>query len=186
MSSRPLELHFGRFRDLAGPLAEQIAATVRERGGAGGLAALVREPVEVVVPSRAVADALVLELLRRLPEGVAGVELRTPEALARLMLNRAGSFPRVATEEEQRLAMAAAAHGARPPLRAVEGLAPLLLRTWCDLRDSDRAIPDLTRAASRGGLDREWAAALADAWKRYDAALRNIGAIDPADLFRAA
>lgn len=179
----PLEIHFGRTRDLLAPLAQRIAVLHAARFRSGGLTELLRHPLEVLVPSRAFAESLTSALLEIRPEGLAGIEIRTPETLALRILNRAGKHPRVATPAEQLLAMRAAAAGTRGSLQGVEGAGALLLRTWRDVRDSDRTLEDLSRARRE---ERSRIAPLAAAWQRYEEHLRAFGAIDPADLFRSA
>ncbi|MGH9456825.1 MAG: PD-(D/E)XK nuclease family protein [Thermoanaerobaculia bacterium] len=185
MSSPVLELRFGRYRDLVGPVARRIHDARAKRITAGGMAALLREPVEVVVASRAAAEAIAAALVALTGGPVAGVEMRTLDRFAASVLHRAGEYPRVASDAEQRLAMAGAAAVARQPLQAVEGLAPLLLRSWRDLRDADRTLADFARESARGA-DRDLGAALASAWRRFEGAIQKIGAVDPADLFVSA
>ncbi len=58
MASSPLVLHFGRYRDLASPLAELVRREREARLRDGGPAHLLANPVEVIVASRASAHAL--------------------------------------------------------------------------------------------------------------------------------
>jgi RecB family exonuclease len=184
MASAPFVLHFGRYRDLTFPLAALVREECDARLRRDGPAELLRNPVEIIVASRASAQALAAELLRGSPGALAGVEMRSLESFAGRLLNRSGSFPRVPSNEEQRLAMAAALADARPPLSAAPGIVPLLLRSWRDLRDGDRTISDFEKGARKG--DRERAGAIAHAFKRFDAALGRIGGTDAADVLRLA
>ncbi len=181
----PLVLHFGRFRDLIPPLAALVRAERETRLRDGGPAALLRDPVEVIVASRAAAQALAAEILREAPGALAGVTLRSLESFAASVINRAGRFPRVAGNDEQRLAMAAAIADAKPPLSSSPGLVPLLLRSWRDLRDGDRTVADFEKIGRATG-DRERVAAIGHAWRRFESGLNRIGATDAADVLRGA
>lgn len=179
----PLELHFGRTRDLLLPLAQRIAGLYEERIREGGLVEILHRPIEVLVPSRAFAESLSASLLDLIPQGIAGVEMRTPETLALRTLREAGEYPRVASPEEQLLAMRSAVAAAGGTLQGVEGAGALLLRSWRDVRDSDRTLEDLARLRPN---KRSQIAALTDAWQRYQTHLSSLGAIDPAELLRRA
>jgi RecB family exonuclease len=179
MPPPPISLHFGRYHDLTGPLAERID---RLRGVGSSLADHLGSPVELIVPSRAAAAAVARALLERHPEGVAGVELRTPESFALAVLQRTGRHPRMAGESHKRLAMIAAAKKAKAPLRAVDGLAPLLERSWRDVRDSDLSIDELRARTPRASRPKLYA--LTEVWQRYEGAVHAAGLLDPADLLR--
>jgi RecB family exonuclease len=179
MPPPPISLHFGRYHDLTGPLAERIES-LRPTGGS--LAEHLGNPVELIVPSRAAATAVARALLARSPGGVAGVELRTPESFALAVLQRTGRYPRIAGESHKRLAMIAAAKKARAPLRAVDGLAPLLARSWRDVRDSDLSIDELRARTPRASRPKLYA--LTEVWQRYEGAVHAAGLLDPADLLR--
>ena len=79
-STDPL-LRLAHYRDIAAEVAERLIA-------GGG--------VEVLVASSGVANAIVTEVLRRKPNGVAGLRLETIETFARRVVNAGGEFPRVA------------------------------------------------------------------------------------------
>ncbi|MFN2442004.1 MAG: PD-(D/E)XK nuclease family protein [Thermoanaerobaculia bacterium] len=179
MPPAPISLHFGRYHDLTTPLAEHIESL---RPAGDSLARHLAHPVELIVPSRAAATAVARALLARYPAGVAGIELRTPEGFALALLQRTGRYPRLAGESHQRLAMIAAAKRAKAPLRAVDGLAPLLQRSWRDVRDSDLSIEELRARAPRGS--RPKINSLTEVWQRYEGSIRAAGLLDPADLLR--
>jgi hypothetical protein len=83
-------VHLAPFHDIAGKVAERLSTG---------------DEVEVLVASSGIANAIAGELIRQKPNGVAGLRLETIETFARRIVNAAGEFPRVAGDEERRLAM---------------------------------------------------------------------------------
>ena len=113
-------LRLAHYRDIAAEVADRLIA-------GGG--------VEVLVASSGVASAIVTEILRRKPDGVAGLRLETIETFARRVVNAAGEFPRVAGEAERRLAMRTAVGNIADPMMESRGIAAMIDRSWRDVRD---------------------------------------------------
>src|SRR5204863_4642934 len=93
-------LHHGRYRDLAGAIAARLSDAPQQ---------------EVIVASAGLATAITAELLRG-REGVAGLRGHTIDTFARRLPNDAGEYPRVASEEERRLAMRVAVRTVDEPM----------------------------------------------------------------------
>jgi RecB family exonuclease len=154
-------------------LAESIAAHLPAGFG--------RWPEEIVVASNGVAQAIAARLLDRFPGGVAGLRLETVETFATRIINEAGEFPRVATEEERRLAMRTAARSVSDPLTETRGAAAMLERTYRDVRDSGLTLRDLTPLRNR-----ERVRVMIRVWEDYERLIGRLGGIDAADLLRRA
>ena len=153
----------------------QIAAEVAERlvsaRGADPLAPWVEE---VVVPSAGMSQAIARELLQRLPNGIAALQLQSIETLAQRVVNAAGEYPRVASEAERRLAMRAAVRAIDHPMMESRGIAAMLERSYRDVRDSGLTLADLKPSL------------MLRAWREYERHIARLGAIDAADLLRRA
>ena len=173
-------VRFVPYREIASEVASRLAAV---RHGAD---ALTEWPEEVIVPSRGAAESMTAELLARMPNGVAGVQLQSLETLATRILNANGQMPRIATEEERRLAMRIAVRGIDDPVMSSRGIAPMLERAYRDLRDSGSTLADFTRRAGSAGARLRNARRtdlVIRAWTEYEKLIAQLGAVDPADLF---
>ncbi|HYI08918.1 MAG TPA: PD-(D/E)XK nuclease family protein [Thermoanaerobaculia bacterium] len=170
-------LRFAPYREIAHEVAVRLLAS---REGVGALAPWSEE---VVVPSRGVAEAIVAEVLARLPNGVAGLQIRTLEELAQYLLASAGRTPRVASEAERRLAMRTAVRAVDHPMMESRGIAAMLDRAYRDVRDSGITLAELTKRVGRtrelrNGRRTE---AILRAWREYEKLIGQLGAIDGAD-----
>ncbi len=167
---------------IAATVAERLAA---ERNGSDPLAPWSEE---VIVASNGMARSIAGAVLGRLPAGIAGLQLQTLETLARRIVNAAGEFPRVASEQERRLAMRTATRSLDDPLTSTRGAAAMLERSYRDVRDSGITIADLSRrvTAMRSLRNRERIKLALRAWQLYEKLIATLGAIDPADLLARA
>lgn len=129
------------------------------------------------------ADAIAAEVLRAMPNGVAGLRLQFMDALAARIVNDAGEFPRVASEAERRLAMRTAMR-AIPELEG-RGVASMLERSYRDVRDSGLTLAEFAKPA-RGLRNPERTRAIVRAWTEYERLIAQLNAIDPADLLAMA
>src|ERR1700754_3224557 len=73
-------LRFAPYREIASEIAARLAAA---RGGCDPLAPW---DEEVIVPSRGAAEGIAGELLKRLPRGIAGLQLQSLDELAKRIL----------------------------------------------------------------------------------------------------
>jgi RecB family exonuclease len=162
-------------------IAHEIAARlVAAREGADPLSAW---PEEVLVPSRGVADAIAAELVKRMPNGTAGLRLQTLEELAQRLLAAAGQTPRVASDGERRLAMRVAVRSVDHPMMESRGIAAMLERAYRDVRDSGLTLAEFAKRAnaSRGLRNAQRTAAIVRAWTEYERLIAQLNAIDAAD-----
>lgn len=173
----------GTYRDITAGLVQRI---LRERA-AGGADVLERlqSPLEILIPSRGVADTIVAAMSRAFPQGVAGIRLHTPETLALRILNAAGRYPRVAGARDRRLAMLLAAEEIRDARLNTPGIAVMLERSYRDIRDSGVTLQAFARRRDKFP-EVSRASSLIDCWRRYEAVLSRCVAIDPADAFHQA
>jgi RecB family exonuclease len=180
-----MSLHFGSYKEVADAVAARIAGRQAE---GDRLAAWLAQPVEVIVPSAAVGRAIASRLLELHAGGVAGIRLDTPERLALRILNAAGSFPRLATEAERRLAMRAAVRSCNDEMMQSRGIASMLERSYRDVRDRGLSLADFERKVRDSGRLRNRARTqlLIGVWKDYERFLSQMEAIDPADLLTRA
>lgn len=129
----------------------------------------------MVVPSRGMAEAIAAEVIAREPRGVAGLQIRFLEDLARTIVNRTGQWPRVASEAERRLAMRMAVRAVDHPIMEGRGIASMMERSYRDIRDSGLRVTQIqTRPA------------IARAFHEYERLIASAHAIDPADLLSLA
>jgi hypothetical protein len=165
-------LHLARYRDIAAEVAERLIA-----GGAA----------EVLVASGGVANAIADELLRRNPNGFAGLRIDTIETFARRVVNSIGEFPRVAGDDERRLAMRTAVRAIDDPMMESRGIAAMIDRSWRDVRDGGLTLNEFESRARNARL-RNGARTklLVRAWREYERLIAQVDAIDPADLLRRA
>jgi RecB family exonuclease len=158
-----MPLHHGRYRDLAGAIAERLRESPQQ---------------EVIVASAGLAQAITAELLRG-RAGVAGLRLQSIDAFARRLLNDAGQYPRVASDAERRMAMRAAVRTVDDPMMQTRGIAAMLERTYRDLRDGGLTLAQFQARRQRTRLALR-------AWSEYERLIAQLGAIDPADLLARA
>jgi len=123
-------LVFGSYRTIAATLAEDL----RARLDAGKRA-------EIIVPTRSAAEALLSRLADALP--TTRLEVHSIETLATRIVNDAGRYPRLASDQERELAMELAARTVDPALAATPGITSMLLHSERDVRDSGIALSDL-------------------------------------------
>jgi RecB family exonuclease len=161
-------VHVAPYREIAA----RVAARLLDGRGNDPLAPWNEE---VVVPSRGMAEAIAAEVIAREPRGVAGLQIRFLEDLARTIVNRAGQWPRVASEAERRLAMRMAVRAIDHPIMEGRGIAAMMERSYRDVRDSGLRVTQIqTRAA------------IARAFHEYERLIASANAIDPADLLSLA
>src|SRR5450759_1455489 len=151
---------------------KQIAIGVAERLAAGRNAAdpLANWGEEVIVASSGVAQSMTSELLRMFPSGFAALRLQTIESFALRVVNSAGEFPRVAKEEERRLAMRTATRSLDDPLTSTRGAAGMLERSYRDVRDGGVTIGEFSRRVTnaRSLRNRERIRLALRAWQLYE------------------
>jgi ATP-dependent helicase/DNAse subunit B len=165
-------LRLTSYRDIAAEVADRL---IDDRG------------TEVLVASGGVAKAIASELLRRKPTGFAGLRIETIETFARRVVNAAGEFPRVAQEDERRLAMRMAVRSIDDPMMESRGIAAMIDRSWRDVRDGGVALAELESRARTARLrNAARTKLLIRAWREYERLIAQVGAIDPADLLRRA
>src|SRR3954452_18641530 len=165
-------LHLARYRDIAAEVAERLIAD-------GG--------VEVLVASGGVANAIADELLRRKPSGFAGLRIETIETFAARVVNAAGEFPRVAKDDERRLAMRMAVRSIDDPMMESRGIAAMIDRSWRDVRDGGLTLAEFESRARNARLrNAARTKLLVRAWREYERLMEQANAIDPADLLRRA
>src|SRR5258708_3666515 len=165
-----MPLHRAPYRDIASQVADRLI-----------------DGVEVLVASRGVKNAIAEELLRRKPNGVAGLRLETIETFARRIVNAAGEFPRTADEAERRLAMRTAVRSIDDPMMESRGIAGMIDRSWRDVRDGGWTLAEfesrIRNARLRNGARTKL---VIRAWREYERLIEPLEGIDPADLPRPA
>jgi RecB family exonuclease len=165
-------LHLFPYRDIAAEVADRLT----EGGG-----------VEVLVASGGVASAMGRELLRRRPNGIAGLRLEMIETFARRVVNAAGEFPRVAADAERRLAMRMAVRNIDDPMMESRGIAAMIDRSWRDVRDGGSTLPEFeSRTRNTRLRNPARTKLLLRAWRDYERLIAQLDAIDPADLLHRA
>ncbi|HUP59763.1 MAG TPA: PD-(D/E)XK nuclease family protein [Thermoanaerobaculia bacterium] len=177
MTRSPAAVLIAPYREIAAAVAARLAAA---REGSDPLDAWAEE---VIVPSRGMAEAISNELLVRTPRGVAGVQIRFLDELARALVNDAGAFPRAASDAERRLAMRMAVRTVQHPMMEGRGVAAMLERSYRDLRDSGLTLDGLS---TRGLRNPQRTQAILRAFAEYERLIAQLGAIDPADLLAQA
>jgi len=176
-------LRSASYREIATQVAARLAQT---RAEADPLAPW---PEEVVVASGGLANAITRELLKLLPNGIAGLQLQTLESLARRIVNAAGEYPRVASEGERRLAMRTAVRRVDDAMLESRGIAAMLERSYRDVRDSGftlRAFERRVHSAERSLRNARRTRTIIEVWYSYERLISRLGAIDPADLLERA
>src|SRR5258708_26459857 len=130
-------LRFAPYRGIAEAVAERLTESPK---------------VEVLAASGGVANAIACELLRRSPNGIAGLRIDTIETFATRIVNASGELPRVASEAERRLAMRTAVQRIDDPMMESRGIAAMIERSWRDVRDSGMTLAEFERRlrATRG------------------------------------
>ncbi|HSY52223.1 MAG TPA: PD-(D/E)XK nuclease family protein, partial [Thermoanaerobaculia bacterium] len=165
-------LHFAHYRDIAAEVAGRLTA---------------RDGTETLVASSGVANAIATEVLRRKPNGVAGLRLETTETFARRVVNAAGEYPRVAGDAERRLAMLTAVRNIDDPMMESRGIAAMIDRSWRDVRDGGFTLAEFESRTRDTRLRNPSRTRLViRAWRDYERLIAQLGAIDPADLLRRA
>src|SRR3954447_21038971 len=165
-------LHLARYRDIAAEVAERLISDDR---------------IEVLVASGGVANAIADELLRRRPSGVAGLRIETIETCAARVVNAVGEFPRVAKDDERRLAMRMAVRSIDDPMMESRGIAAMIDRSWRDVRDGGLSLAEFESRARNARLrNAARTKLLVWAWREYERLMAQVNAIDPADLPRRA
>jgi hypothetical protein len=164
-------LHLAPYRDIAAEVADRLSAG----------------DVDVLVASAGVANAIAVELLQRKPNGVAGLRLETIETFARRIVNAAGEYPRVAADEERRLAMRVAVRSIDDPMMESRGIAAMIDRSWRDVRDGGWTLAEFESRSRNVRLRNSARTKLViRAWREYERLIAQLEAIDPADLLRRA
>jgi len=179
----PSSLRSASYREIATEIAARLAGA---RSGADPLASWTEE---VVVASGGLANSIARELLARIPNGIAGLELQTLESLARRIVNAAGEFPRVANDAERRLAMRTAVRRVDDAMLDSRGIAAMLERSYRDVRDSGftlRAFERRVRSVERSLRNPRRTRTILEVWFEYERLISRLGAIDPADLLERA
>src|SRR5688572_5394537 len=170
-------LRIAPYREIAHEVAARLIAS-RERSDP-----LSPWTEEVIVPSRGVAEAIAAEVLKRTPNGVAGLRLQTLEELAQRVLAAAGQTPRVANDMERRLAMRVAVRSVEHPMMDSRGVASMLERAYRDVRDSGVTLAEFAKraGATRGLRNARRTEAIVRAWTEYERLIAQLNAIDAAD-----
>jgi hypothetical protein len=170
-------LEFAPYAALSARLAERLALS-------RGSNPLAPWNEEVIVASAGVADAVAAQLVLQTGSGVFGLRLQTIESFAQRVVNACGEYPRVATDEERRLAMRTAVRAVDHPMLETRGAATMLERSYRDVRDSGITLTDfiarVTAAPSLRSRDR--IRVVTRVWVEYERLVRKLGAIDPSDL----
>ena len=163
------------YHTIASQVAERLAAG-RDRGDP-----LAPRTEEVVVASAGVAQAIAAAMLQHFPSGVAALQLQTIDTLARRIVNAAGEFPRIATDEERRLAMRTAARAIDDPLTSTRGAAAMLERSYRDVRDSGITLAEFSSRASKARLrNGDRIRTVIKVWHIYERFIDRLDAVDPA------
>lgn len=158
---------------------QEIATSVAERLTRASRDPLMPWPEEILVPSRGVADAISAAVVARAGRGIAALQVRYLDELARAIVNDAGEFPRVASEMERRLAMRMAVRAIDDDLLDGRGMASMLERSYRDLRDSGLTLAE---SSTRGLRNPRRTQTILRAFAEYERIIARLGAIDPADL----
>ena len=173
-----LPLRFARYREIAAEVAERLNA-VRPADP------LAPWPLEVLVPSRGMAEAIARELLSGNQQpATSNLALHRLEDVARRLVNASGDFPRVASEGERRLAMRAAVRSIDDPMMTTRGIAAMLERSYRDVRDGGMSLADVKVSPRLRNPVRT--RLIVRAWTEYERLIAQLGAIDPAELFARA
>jgi len=172
-----MSLRFAPYREIATEVAARLCA------GRGG-DPLAPWAEEVVVPSRGVAEAIAEAMIERMPQGFAGLAIRSVDELAKSILESAGRTPRVASDAERRLAMRTAIRTVEHPMMESRGIAAMLERSYRDVRDSAVTLAELAKRAgrARGLRNGRRTETILRAWTEYERLIARLGCIDPADL----
>jgi len=183
----PPTIHTGTYNDLVTLLADRLVRG-RAPDGSWDVSRALQTPVQLVIPSRGAAAAISSALLKRIPSGITGVDMHSPEDLALRLLNGTGKFPHVAEEDERREAVRAAAVRWDDEMATIPGIDSMIERTYRDVRDSGRTLSAFEKsiAGAPSLRGREVLLRLLAVWRTYEELLAQMGSIDPADLLLAA
>lgn len=171
-----MKTYSGTYETIIDAAADAIAAS----RGAGDLGSWLAAPVEVLVPSAAVASSLTRAIVAR-RGATAGVQIETIDRLAPRIVTLAHVNRRVASGEERSLAMQLALRAAAPddPIFTTPGITTLLERSWRDAADSGTTLKELRTRAQRHRDSHRFASTLA-IWTEYEGLLERIASVDPA------
>jgi hypothetical protein len=175
-------LRFAPYREIASDVASRLLSRRNDRDP------LAPWDEEVIVPSRGAAEAIAAELLRRMPGGIAGLQLQSLDTLARRVLSTNGQTPRIAGDAERRLAMRMAVRTIDDGMMSSRGIASMLERSYRDVRDSGFTLAQFIRRveSTRGLRNLRRTELVIRAWTEYERRIAQLHAIDPADLFQRA
>jgi RecB family exonuclease len=168
-------LTFGSYRGVASALADELRPRLRGE-----------DRIEVIVPTRSAADSLLARLSDALP--TTNLSVHSIETLATRILNEAGRFPRVASEQERQLGMELACRSTDATLAATPGITSMLLRSERDVRDSGIALGELRyRIDSAARLTvRDRLRTIERVWSAASQILRDSGATTLPDVLSEA
>src|SRR5438477_4084306 len=156
----PPLLHFARYREIADELASRDDVIV----ASAGLASQIQWKAAVL--------------------GGRPVSLRLTmlDSFAKRVLNDCGEYPHVASDSERHLAMRTALASIDDPMMNTRGIAPMMERSYRDVRDSGISLAEFElRARSRGR-----SAILIRASRAYEKLIAALPAVDPADVLERA
>ena len=180
MPPRRVPASFGTYEQLSLRAADEIVAIRRD---GSSVAAALASPIEVIVPSIAVARNIQQAIARRQGRGVVGLTFHFPETLAFRIAAEAGVSRHVADSAERRLALTLALRERGNAFGA--GAASWLERSLRDLLDSGVDFTTVERNLARHPDPQRLAAATA-VWKRSLELLHARGSNDPSELLRRA
>ncbi len=187
MPGSSFPIFHGHYDEIADHLSAQIASERKNETSASPLLQWLNHPIQILVPSHGVADAIIRPLLAAFPGGMSGIELRTLDSFARHLVNAAGEFPRISGRPEQQLAMRIASRSVPSPLATTGGLPSMLLRSYRDIRDQGLGVAELTRRLSSVTLrNPERSIMILSTLRLYETILSQIASTDPADLLARA
>jgi len=156
----PPLLHFARYREIADELASRDDVIV----ASGGLASQIQWRA-AVLGGRPVSKRLLML-----------------DTFACRVLNDCGEYPHIASDSERHLAMRTALASIDDPMMNTRGIAPMMERSYRDVRDSGISLAEFElRARSRGR-----SAILIRAWRAYEKLIAALPAVDPADVLERA
>ena len=156
----PPLLHFARYREIADELASRDDVIV----ASAGLASQIQWKAAVL--------------------GGRPVSLRLTmlDSFAKRVLNDCGEYPHVASDSERHLAMRTALASIDDPMMNTRGIAPMMERSYRDVRDSGISLAEFERRARSRGRS----AILIRAWRAYEKLIAALPAVDPADVLERA
>lgn len=183
----PPTIHTGAYNALITLLADRMAQSGAPEGRWDVFRAL-QFPIQIIVPSRGAAAGVTAALLQRIPSGITGIDLHSPEELALRLVNGSGRFPHIAEEDERKEAVRAAAAQWKDEMATIPGIDSMIERTYRDVRDSGRTLSALAKsiAGAPSLRGRDIVLRLIPVWRRYEELLAKMGSTEPADLLLTA